>query len=139
MYLDQLRPRFKTICQNVGLAYHEDAFAVDNIPSSILNKAFCLEIGQINLVQTDQNILTLSCPVTVRFYLSGYRDPISAIDQSMVIAENLVIESQSCVNRFAAPLKNIVLGSILPQAIAEDNDNAVLTTVEFTALIILGI
>src|SRR5574343_1265873 len=133
MSLTLVKPYFIARCEAKGLTEHHDGFNEENIAASNLDRAFHILLGTFSgrkLNQTDQEI---DCPVTVSFFIKGFRDPASAIDEAVQLEEDLLKEILKNSNRLGQCLKNVVFNSSSREALSGDNDNAVKVIMNFTA------
>lgn len=117
----------------------EDAFNVDNIPSTMFDKAWHLEFSPSTFGQANQACLTFLVPVSLKVFLKGYRSPKDAVDKALSLAESIVKEASGPSNRLNQPLiKNVLPNLVDVRKLSETNDNSVVLEISFNCLIIIG-
>lgn len=140
MSLSEVRPYFKARCLALsGFKEHKDAFNWENIGSTAFNRAFHIMLGDAAPLRTSQpNALEISQPVTVRLFFNGYRDPHGAVDTVVETSETLIKDCLKLTNRLGGVgLKNITFGSMAIEPFHASNDNAIISTLNFTALVMI--
>ena len=117
----------------------EDAFNIENIPSSILDKSWHIEFGPFVYVGTAHTCLSFDCPVRLSIFLKGYRNPKEAIDNALVYANTVITEVCKPLNRLnQATIKNILPNTVDVRELNQSNDNAVVLELSFDCKVILG-
>jgi hypothetical protein len=83
------------------LGYTEwlDGFNFENIPRTLQNRAYHLELGQATIASTHQDNHAGTVPLTVRVLLGGFRNPKSKIEEAAALAETIVDEFVKPSNR----------------------------------------
>lgn len=118
----------------------EDAFNIENIPSSILDKSWHIQFGPFSYnAGGAHTCLSFSCPVVLNVFFKGYRNPKEAIDTALVFADAIVRECTKPVLRLNQPrIKNVLpsLGSV--RELATTNDNAAVLELQFTCEVLVG-
>lgn len=132
MSLSQIRPFFSETLAAAGLTEWDDAFNFENIPSSLVDKAFHQQfVGFQGQTTTAQDIEIMG-QVAVRCFFKGFRDPASAVQESVVMSEDVI---RACVNpeSFAGTqIKGIYFTSLDIQPYDETgNDNIVVAVIVF--------
>lgn len=122
-----------------ALSYREwpDGFATNNIPSTLLDKAYHLGVGQINVTLPNQKAHEFTYPLSLKVFLKGYRDPSAAIDAALTEAHVIMADLLAPAQRLQSEgLKSLRLTSISPSPLQTGNDNAVVLELNFTAFLI---
>ena len=138
--LVKARNYFRKILNPLGLNEWRDAFAINNIPSNIYDKAFHLENG-INSGgpsnQCDQETFT---NITLRVFLKGFRDTTEGLEYSVAIGEKIIKKAINVGTRTDShPVKNVIYNQMQSLPLdAVENDNAVILEMDFTVLVILN-
>lgn len=139
MSIAAVKPYFEARCRAVGMKKHPDAFNEENIPSSTLDETFHVLLGSFSGVSLNQAHQVITAPVTVSFWLKGYRDPDACIDRAVQKADALIKETLKNSNRLGTIIKNVSFSTMsLSQQNATD-DNVVKVTLDFTALVMMEI
>jgi len=120
-----VRPYFRARCKVVGLTEHVDAFNNDNIPSTIIDKAFHLGAPGGSSRKLNQNDHEFDIDFEFSVYFKGYRNPSEGLDRAIETIETLVKEIEKPSNRLGTCLKNVVTQSINFESLADSNDNAI--------------
>lgn len=137
MSLANIYPYFRERLDGLGFSEWEDGFGRENIPSSILDKSYHILVeslagGSIN--QTHQNV---TASLSVQIIYKGYARPVEAIEQALADTELLVKDICKVSNRTRDMLNIVYDGSAL-EPLSVDNDNVVISRLDFTAFVILG-
>jgi hypothetical protein len=135
--LGGVRDWFRTRIDGIGYREWTDGFNFENIPGSILDRSYHLEVGTITTGAANQLHYTFSYPVTLRVFLKGYRNPSLAIDdalnQANVIYQDLLLPA----NRLQIDgLKDVRPVSVTPRSLKLTNDNAVILEMGFVGVLI---
>jgi hypothetical protein len=139
MSMTAVRSYFKARCIALGMKEHDDGFNEDNVASTVLDNSFHVLLGNFSGRKLNQSDQEMDCPVTVTFWVKGFRRPVEGLDKAILKSELLVKETLKNSNRLGQSIKNVTLGSVNFAALSDDNDNAVKVTLSFTALISLAI
>jgi len=130
-----LRPYFQGRVAAADSDFTEwtDAFAEDNIPSSLMDKAYHIKYGDFALKSGVQNGAFLyDGPVTVNFYFKGYKDPIDAIDTAWTKAETIIQECCKNTQRLSqSKIKNVLASFAGVSQLGATNDNVVKLSIVF--------
>jgi hypothetical protein len=132
-----LKPYFIARCKAVDLVEHKDAFNEENIPQ--LDKAFHVLLGDFSGMPQGGREQQFSCPVTVTFWIKGYKNPSEGLDKAVQKAEALVKECLKPANRLGTLIKNVFIGSVKTDAASGSNDNVVKVTLSFSTIINLDL
>jgi hypothetical protein len=133
MTLGSVRAQFRQAVAALGFTEHDDGFNFNNIPSTLLDGSFHVELGVITTGPANQAHHTLRYPVTVRVFFKGYRDPNDQIDQALDQAQTILESVLSFDQRLAQDLnrKDIRPLSVSVNPLANSNDNAMILELEF--------
>lgn len=132
MNLDGVRDFFRTRLDGLSYREWEDGFNSKNIPSTLLDKSYHLDIGKIVSRPANQRHHVFSYPLTVLVFLKGFRNPAEAIDQGLTEANTIMSDLLDPLNRLQTNgLKDIRPVSIDVSPVSESNDNAVVVSLEF--------
>jgi hypothetical protein len=139
MSFDSVRLYFKARCEAVGLVEHDDAFNADNIPDTVIDGSYHVSFNSFNGIKSNQNDQELSVPVTVEFYVKGFRYPNEGVDSALILAEALIKEVQKPVNRLGQVLKNISTSDGVIEPITLANDNIIRVRIIFNVVMVLDL
>lgn len=134
--ISEVRDYARVVLKSLGYQEWKDAFNVDNIPSTLLDKVFHVEHGIASQRQNNQQNLELIAPFSVTMFRKGFRDPNAALDDAAVLTDTIIKEFLAPENRLTqqGTIKNIAFESAEMTPISASNDNAVLVKVAFSAL-----
>lgn len=123
-----------------GLAYSEwkDGFAFDNIPETILDRAYHVFIESISGGPINHTHQDTESEVVVRLFYRGYRDVSTAIDESISGVEAIIADVCKVANRTSV-LLNVVFSGAEFSPLNDENDNSVFVEMRFSARVILGV
>lgn len=118
-----------------ALNYHEwdDAFNIENIPDTLVDKAYHVEFNSISSSGTSHKVHEFDFPVTVRVFLKGFRDVDAAKDDAVVQYESILGGVLAPANRLGTAIKDIVPNNMVLLPIAQSNDNDIILEMTFTA------
>lgn len=141
MSITSARSYFRARCNTLGFKEWKDGFNLDNIPSTILNRSYHITQGIISGVSLNQNDQVMDFPITVELFTKGYKDVASAIDSSIELTEDLIIECVKPANRLTQTtgIKNIIFESATFDQLDNTNDNSIIAKLNFRVITILGL
>jgi hypothetical protein len=143
MSFQSLKPYFKARLEaaNGGALQGkewQDAFNVDNIPSTALDGAYHIEIDPATYLGTAHSCLGFKAPVRVRAFFKGHKTAAAAIDKATLYADSIIKECCKSPNRLNQPsIKNVLPNSVDIRALAESNDNVALLDLLFDCALYL--
>lgn len=116
------------------LSYNEweDSFNVENIPSSILDEAYHVEVGLITSQAANHHAHQFTFPVILRVFLKGYLNPKAAVDDALARGDDILESLLLPANRLgqAQDIKDVIPSSIQVLPLSATNDNAVILQME---------
>lgn len=140
MGLVDVRAYFRDRLDSLGYTEWTDGFNVENIPSTILDRSYHVESGDISTTASNHQPHRFDCPVTVRLFIKGYLDPKSAIDDSYALCEDILAEVLLPTNRLdtANGLSDVQPQGISVRPLTLQNDNGVVLEINFLAITFLN-
>jgi hypothetical protein len=135
-----VRAYFQDVMRAVdpSLKEWQDAFSIDNIPSTILDYAWHFALNPFSYSGTAHTCLTFRCPVTLSVCLKGYRAPKDAVDTAARLADSIVREATRPVRRLNQPqIKNVLPSTISIRELGQTNDNVVVLEIQFICTVIV--
>ncbi len=139
MALTDVRPYFRTRMVSLGFKEWPDGFNFENIPSNILDQVFHIQSDTITPDTTNMTNYDISSPVTLRLFIKGFRDPAQAIDNAISSYETILCDVLKPANRLGTLIQNVSPGSTSILPLSDNNDNAVILEMEFTARVFLNV
>lgn len=134
--LPYFRARLKA--RHPELEEWRDAFNVENIPSTKLNKAYHLEVLPASYVGSAHGCLGYRAQVRVRVFVKGHDKPAEAVDKAMIYADTITTECCKSTNRLTQPfLKNILPISVDVKSLDTSNDNVAILDMTFECTVMI--
>lgn len=138
MALTDIRVYFRTQMEALGYVEWRDGFNADNIPSTLLDNSFHIESGDVTPTVSSHQVHEFDCPVTIRIFMKGFLDPVSAIDDSYASVETIYSGLLLPSNRLGTTVQDIIPTSVRVSPLTLQNDNAVLVEIDFNAKTFMG-
>ncbi len=123
-----------------ALSYTEwsDGFEYTNIPKTLYESNYHLQLGQAGGVSNNQDNLSVLVPLTVRLPLNGANDPKTKIDEAVSRGDAILAEFIAPLNRLTQDtIKDVRFRSMSVEPWGNANDNSLLLTVEFEFFVII--
>lgn len=138
MTLNNIYSHFEATFNYFGFEEWDDAFNIENIGSTIIDRAYHLNVptilgGAIN--HTEQET---SSTVVVNLFIKGFRYPKDAKIQGMAIVEDIIRKACNIKDRTTG-LLNVVFESSDFDFLASSNDNICKVEMRFTAEVIIDV
>lgn len=122
----------------LGYTEHYDGFNNENIPSTSLDGAYHVELGQAVGISNNQNAQRLQVPFTVRAYFLGGADVKSRIDEAIAEGDDIIAAFIDPTNRLlTSGIHNVAVESFEVVPVNNSNDNSLVAIARFTALVIM--
>lgn len=136
MSLAEIRPYMRDILDGLGYDEWTDGFNFENIPSTIFNESYHLEVGVISAGVANQRAYRFTAPVLLRVFLKGFRSPSEAIDDALLRGDTILSGVLAESERLGVPadnrsIKNVFPGPIQTLPFDASNDNAIILQMEF--------
>jgi hypothetical protein len=142
MTLGQVRGFFRGVMN--GLKYREwaDGFNIANIPATILDGSYHLDVGHIKISPTmgaQARAFEFSYPVTLKVLSKGFKNPGLAIDRALDNAQGILEVLMPQANALTqVGIKNVSPTGLDTQPLQVSNDNAVILVMTFDMYLILA-
>jgi hypothetical protein len=147
MSFTRLRPYFIECLALVDSDFREweDAFNIENIPSTVIDKAFHLDFGPASADPQNQTCLPYRWPVSLQIFFKGYSTPKDAVDTALSTSEAILKECLKHSKRLTdsevsgARIVNVKSTSTAIDPLDVSNDNVVKLTMDFEVTIYIEI
>ena len=140
MSFTEVRTYFRANLEALGFKEWTDAFNVDNIPSTLLDKSFHLSAPSgARRGSYDQAKQDAETTVVIRIARKGYKTPAKAIDQCLADVDAIIARVLEITRRTSTGIKNIYYGGHSINALDATNDNVAVLEISFTCFIILKV
>lgn len=135
MSLTSVLPYFRNILDDLGFEEWRDAFDVENIPETDLDRAYHLTLGIADIGPANQSVTPFDIQVIVQLFFKGYtnNDSSATVDEIVFQAEIVLTNILSSSNRLGTDIKNIVPQSFLVQPKSVSNTNDMILELNFIA------
>ena len=137
-----LKPYFRDRLKAVSpdLKEWKDAFNIENIPSTILNKSYHIDLGLMTYRGSAQTCFQYLAPVSIRVIFKGYREAYEAVDFATKYADSITTEVCATSNRLnQARIKNVLPTTVNIRQLADGNDNAAVLELGFDCALFLNV
>jgi len=135
MSLAAVRPYFRTRLDALGYKEWSDGFNFANIPQTILDGSYHLEVGTAGGTKVGQLVTEIDFPITVRVFFQGYSDPRGRIDDAMAAADAILAEVLIESNSQGATIKAVLFDSVTVNPYDGSDDNDIILELVFTAVL----
>lgn len=132
MSISNVRPFYKNRLEILGFTHWADGFNFENIPSTILDNAFHIEVNPSDAGVINQHAQFIDMPVTVRVFRKGFVDVSAGIDSALLDVENIICDILLPSIRLGSDIKNVVFDGFSVNPLADSNDNAIMLELNFT-------
>lgn len=131
--LDYARERMVSL----GYIEHEDAFNFENIPRTLLDTAFHLELGTVSNANEAHDNVELSVPFAVRAFKRSFLLTKEGRDSAVVNADTIIDDFITSINKLNDDVVyNIIFDSLNLLQLNDSNDNSIIIQLDFTALVV---
>lgn len=135
MSFSTIRPYFQERMGAVDPEFKEweDAFNIDNIPATIIDKSWHLQFQPFSYnTGGAHTCLSFECPITLSVFFKGYRNPVEAVDMALIYADAILKECTKPVQRLNQPkIKNVLPNNVSVRGLSDSNDNAAVLEIQF--------
>lgn len=128
-----------SVFEDNGFEEWKDAFNIENIPSSRLNKSFHTNLSRVTKRTLEQNMLQMTSSVEVTWFIKGFKYPKDAKTEAYKLIEKLYIKLLNVVVRTTSGVTNIIPVDTTIEAINVTNDNIVIVKMSFDVLTYLDL
>lgn len=131
MSLTLVLPYFRECLCDLNFEEWKTELDSDNPPSTIIERAFRLEIGNIIIQPARHTTFNFSFPVELNLYFKTYLDPVEGMDCALRTTEEVLCCLLAAEKRYGSDLKSISPTSIIYEALADTNDNVIKAIIDF--------
>lgn len=120
-----------------GYSEWADGFNFENVPRTLQNRVYILELGQATTQTQHQDNTTVTVPLRVRVLLAGFRDPKTRIDQAIALTDPIIAEFTDPINRLTQgavnneKILNVTFQARDVEPYGDTNDNLMHLNVSF--------
>ena len=134
-----VKPYFRERILSLDSKFQEwtDAFNIENIPSTILDKSYHLAFGTVDGGLLSGKTQQIECNVLVRLFFKGYRNVSENVDRGIDLSEQLIRAVQDPAERLGESIKGVkFLGMEVNEGFAS-NDNLIVVTQNYSVTLFL--
>lgn len=129
----------RTRMRALGYTEHTDGFNWKNIPSTKLDKAFHVELGEARGLSNNQDSQDIDAPFTIRAFQAPRLGAKNLIDTGVSMADTIIADLLMASNRLTqTEIKTVRLNTVAVEPLDESNDNGIVVKINFTALVIIS-
>ena len=138
MSLTHIRPYFTNRLMSLGFTEWDDAFHDDNIPSTIMDRAFFQTlVGVVGETTTSLDV-ELVATVEIRCFFKGFRNPVSALNDAIDRSQEVIKTCVNTLNQSGTDIKGVYFQTLGLEPLNLDaNDNVVKAVLVFDARVYL--
>ena len=139
MSLANVLESITTKVESLGFELWDDAFPVDNIPSTISDRAFQIEIGSITSGAANQRTHIFRMPLNVRVIRRGFRYPNEARSSALVDADTILaglLAASFRLGPIVDDVKDLIPTSVDLGGRRGTNNKNIILSLSFEALIV---
>lgn len=137
----QVLPYFRAVMKALGHTEWKDPLNDENIPDTIINRAYHLRLGDASSIKQNQTAIEVNQPIQVRLFVKGYKASNETRDRAVEFMDAIVQRSLNEARRNASTytgIKNVSLVNSLVDELAQSNDNTMRVTVNFNVYLIMA-
>lgn len=137
MALSNVLETMTTKVESLGFDPWDDAFPIDNIPSTIMDGAFQIEVGSITSGASNQHTHKFRMPLTVKVLRRGFRYPNEGRAAALVSADDILagLLAPSFRLSMVDDVKNLIPLGVDLEPFSSSNDNDIILSLRFEAII----
>jgi len=122
---------------NLGYQEWTDSFNFENIPRTLLEDVYHLELGTVSRKNEQHDNIELNVPLIVRLFSRSFLNTGEGRDAAIILADTVIDSFVKGSNRLGnANIETIQFDQLVLQALNEENDNSLMLIIDFTALTI---
>lgn len=137
MSLTSVRPFFRKILEEMEFNEHMDAFNVENIASSNIDRGFHLMSGPVTPTKQSQYLVEMQAETTIRLFFKGYTDPAATLDDALAAEEALIKKALDVKCNAIDDIKLTTLITSNREQLADSNDNIIVSVLTFNSLVMV--
>jgi hypothetical protein len=140
MSLVDVKTYFRSRSTTLGFAEWSDPINPDNIPESIVDRAYFMRFGTITARKQNMSDLELSAPINYRVYFKAFNDELNKYDEATTLANACLLEilKQQNKNCLTPSIKDVKLVDLSIDPISADNDNTWIINFNFEVFLIIN-
>ena len=128
---------FRTQMDGLGYEEWDDALNVENIPSTIIDGAYHVEIPSGEMTVINQHVLNEASTVNLRVFKKGFANTLTMRDEMLAERQTILCDILSPAVRLSSGIKNIVADSWSITPLSDSNDNSAILEINFTCITVL--
>lgn len=123
----------------LGFTEWEDAFDIDNVPESLLDKSYHIGSPGGDHVKLNMHDQLINAKVALVFWRMGFNTPAAAVDSSLVDIETILCDFLAPAQRVVPVFRNVVLVDYKLEPLSDDNNNIIRSTINLTVQVSLAV
>ena len=140
MNLSEIRTTLRDrIIEELEYTENEAAFDVLNIPVTLEDESFHINVPSGSKKSFNMHDLVIDNTVTITLWRRGFRQPVEAFDAGLEAIFELITCLSDVVFRTSPPFRNVTFENYQIEPIANDNENTVKMTINFTVQVSMAV
>lgn len=131
MSIKNIRPYFNEKLKTLSYREHRDGFNVDNIASTVLDKAYHVFVNPVTVESTSSNGQELTATVTLQLVYKGNRDMTSGLERAEELSQQVLFSLMALSRLNQTGIKNVLFEQMSFEPYATSNDNVIRCTMTF--------
>lgn len=133
MSIAAIKPYFSSKLVALGFEEWPDGFGDDNIPSTMLDKAFHQRFLSADSRSINQESFEMVVRHEVKVFIKGFNSPSTAIDEGLVLGQTIVASCLNLADYLDAGIKALFFDGFTVDPYDDiNNDNIVVLTLSFS-------
>ncbi len=128
---------FQTQMDGLGYSEWQDAFNIENIPSTILDTSYHIDLSTGEAAVINSSALQEIGTVVLRVFRKGFRDTVAMRDEMLAEKDTIICDILAPAVRLQSGIKNIVYNSFALQPLSDSNDNSAILELNFSVVVYL--
>ncbi len=142
MSLANVIPYFRSVMTTLNHQEWRDALADDNIPKTLLDRAFHMRLGEATTIKQNQEVIEITQPIAIQLFVKGYRNTADGRDRAVgyqdAIVKKALETDRRCANATYTGIKNVQFQSTAINELSNDNDNVMKVTLNFNCIVMVA-
>ena len=136
MSLASVRPFYRGRIKGLGYTEHKDFTNISNIPSTVIDRSFHLESGEIVPSSGNQLSYTINYPIVIRIFRKGFKNPHELNNELDSDIDIILADLLAPSVKNTTTIKDVVVSGVRRIELDVSNDNAIILEISCNTKII---
>jgi len=123
---------------NTGFREHKDGFNRDDIPRSLLNKSYFIDVVGTNHSANENGYVEDKVSAKIELFYKGFRTVQTSIDNAMDEAHQFRLRACN-PSKATGAIRSVVVDSIDVDPLSETNDNSIIVTINLSVTAVFAV